>query len=460
MRLGRLTLITSTALSLACSTKSSSTPNADAGAAGDDQGALDASVDVAPVPIPAAACDGGMCIQHVVVIVQENHTFDDHFGAYCTAAPGSNPTCTDGPACCEAMPATDPSGTTPTVLTDAAHAAFDPNHTRACELAEIDDGKMDRFANAPGSNCGDPRNVAIADPSIVKPYWQLAAESALADRYFQPIAGESSANDMYLARAQFVFDDNDVSPQGAVGTKCDVESNPGQYTDPTIGDLLTTAGVSWAWFSEGYDAMVAANGACPPKPADCPFVLDFYPCAFEPADIPIEYYRSTSDNPSTMKDLSKLQSALASGSGLPVVSFVKAIGYKQEHPGTALTLSAGVDWAMGLVNAIESSAYGPSTLVLLTYDEGGGYFDHVAPPAASSVDGKPYGTRIPLMAIGPFARKNHVSHVPMEHSSIVKFLEWYFLGQKTGQLGGRDAVVNDLGSLIDPGASGVAVPEN
>ena len=82
-----------------------------------------------------------MCIQHLIVIVQENHTFDDHFGAYCTAATGSNPTCTDGPACCEAMPATDPSGTKPTVLTDSVHAASSPNHAQSCELSELDNGR-------------------------------------------------------------------------------------------------------------------------------------------------------------------------------------------------------------------------------------------------------------------------------------------------------------------------------
>src|SRR5579875_1668913 len=57
-------------------------------------------------------------IKHVVIVIQENHTFDDHFGGYCTAPAGSNPSCTDGPGCCEAMPQTDPAGNRPIVLTD------------------------------------------------------------------------------------------------------------------------------------------------------------------------------------------------------------------------------------------------------------------------------------------------------------------------------------------------------
>ncbi|HEY6462148.1 MAG TPA: alkaline phosphatase family protein, partial [Polyangiaceae bacterium] len=332
---------------------------------GDDSGESPGATDSAPgpIPIPAASCDGGMCIQHLVVIVQENHTFDDHFGAYCTAATGSNPSCTTGPSCCEAMPATDPSGHAPAVLTDSVHAAFSPNHAQSCELAEIDDGKMDMFATAPGAGCGDPGNVAVADPTLIKPLWDLAAESALADRYFQPIVGESSSNDMYLARASYVFTDNDDAPKGAVGMTCDAESTPMQYTDKTVGDLLTAASVPWAWFADGYAAMVAAGGACPPKPADCAFPFDFYPGAFDPSDVPFEYYPSTVDNPSTMKDLAVLEGALTNGSGLPAVSFVKAIGYKSEHPGAGITLSAGVDWAVGLIGRIEASSYGASTLV-------------------------------------------------------------------------------------------------
>lgn len=402
-------------------------------------------------PCPASS------IKHLVVFIQENHTFDDHFGAWCKAPAGSNPTCNDGPQCCEAMPATDPAGTKPTVLDDTMMAAYDPNHASACESLEMNGGAMDRYASA-GSGCGDPRNIATADPAIIKPYWDLASGGAVADRYFQPIVGQSSANDMYFARASYVFDDNSAAPKGAVGMTCDVESTPEQFQGQTIGDLLTASHVPWTFFADGYAAMKAANGQCPPKPSDCAFPLPFYPCAFDPSDVPFEYYASTRDAPATLQDVSALEKALDAG-GLPAVSFVKAIGYKSEHPGHTITLSAGVAFVTSLVQHIEESRYRGDTLVLLTYDEGGGYFDHVKPPPASAVDGKPYGTRVPLVAIGPFARKGFVSHVEMEHSSIVKFIEWNFLGGKTGQLGQRDAAVANLGSLIDPSAAGARVPE-
>jgi phospholipase C len=396
-------------------------------------------------------------IKHVVVVLQENHTFDDHFGRWCTAAPGSSPTCTKGPSCCEAMPATDPRGTRPTVLTDPVHAAYDPPHDSACEAAEMNGGNMDAYATAPG--CGDPRNVAVADPSIIKPLWDIAAAGALADRYFQPVVGQSYANDMYFARARFMFADDTVAPAGAVGVSCGIEGKPETLMGTTLGDLLTAAHVPWAFFADGYDAMKAANGGCPPKPADCPARFAFDPCAFEASDVPFEYFASTRDDPSTMKDLAAFESALDQGR-LPAVSFVKAIEYRTEHPGLGVTLSAGVAFVTALVQHVATSRYRGDTLVLVTYDEGGGYYDHVAPPKTSAVDGMPYGTRVPLVATGPFAKAGTVSHVMMEHSSIVKLVEWNFLGGKTGQLAGRDAdgAVANLGSLLDPAATNVAVP--
>src|SRR5438876_9578017 len=141
-------------------------------------------------PAPHDAC-AGRCsaIEHLVLVVQENHSFDVYFGGWCSAAPGSNPACTTGPSCCEAMPAREPAtGAAPVTLDDAANAAYSPDHTQACELAEMDSGKMDKYATA---GCGDRRNFALVAPAIVQPYRDLAARYALADRWFQPIAGET-----------------------------------------------------------------------------------------------------------------------------------------------------------------------------------------------------------------------------------------------------------------------------
>src|SRR5262249_777053 len=159
---------------------------------------------------------------------------------------------------------------------------------------------------------------------------------------------------------------------------------------------------------------------------------------FTPGDDPFEYYDSTRDKSPFIADLAQLATDLAGGT-LPAVSFIKPIGYKSDHPGASSKTSTAIAAMTSLVSQVLASPYAPSTLVLVTYDEGGGYFDHMKPPDAGA-DGQPYGTRVPMMAFGPFAKANSVSHAVMEHSSIVKFIEWNWLST-TGQLAGRDANV-------------------
>jgi phospholipase C len=417
--------------------------------------------DASTVDAASIAC-AGPCpvskIKHLVVIVQENHTFDDHFGRYCTASTGSNPACTTGPDCCERAPDRDPSGATPVKLDDLQHASYDPNHTSVCELSEMNGGKMDRYAT--GASCSSPSNVVLADPAVIKPLWDLAKTGALADRWFQPLAGQSSANDMYFARAQFVFNDNAFSPKGAVGDTCTLGSDHQLATGKTLADLLDGAGVPWAWYGEGYDAMAAAEkkGSCPAPASGCPLTLGVYPCTYDPSDNPFQYYASSQDKPASSRDFTRFGKDLADGE-LPAVSFVKGYGFRTEHPGYLSKLSDGMKFITQVVSAIDKSAYARDTLILVTYDEGGGYFDHMTPPADNVADHQPYGTRVPTLALGPFAKKNYVSHVVMEHSSVVRFVEWNWLNEQTGQLGGRDQNVANLGSLLDATATGVAVPE-
>jgi phospholipase C len=426
-----------------------------------DGGSPDASQDaVADAGSDAPAIvhgDGGAAsaIQHVVLIVQENHTFDNYFGRYCTAATGSAPTCTTGPACCEAAPATEPGGASPQTLDDSTNGSSNPNHNAACETPEIDQGKMDKYVTGVPI-CSNAANFAYADSASAATYWTLAGQGALADRYFQPVIGASSSNDMVFARAGFVFQDNTYEP-AAKGQGCQGGTSK-SYTDRTIADLLLEAGATFGVYAQGYAASVAADPACPAATTGCPIGITTYPCTYDPGDIPFEYYPTLRDDPAHMKDFTQLATDLAAGT-LPSFSFVKAIGFLTEHPGAGDTVSGGEAFVQSVVTAVGASSAAASTLILVTWDESGGYFDHVAPPATSTVDNQPYGPRLPLLALGPFAKKNGISHVTMEHSSIVKFLEWNWLGQQTGQLGTRDAVVNNLGSLLDPTTTGVAVPE-
>lgn len=419
-------------------------------------------------------------IQHVVLIVQENHTFDSYFGKWCTAPAGSNPSCTSGRSCCEAAPDKEPRGASPLALTDASNFATDRDHMQACEVQQIDNGKMDNFVTGAtgsdmclgsGPSCASPNNFALADASTVSWYWSLADFNAIADRWFQPVAGGSSANDMYFAIAHWQFTDNTRLPQ-AIGTPkgclqgfC-VSGTPVSYTGrKTIGDLLVEAGKSFAVYADDYAHAKAAAPSCEGVPPDCNYSSVIHPlaaqaCKYDASDNPFAYYAQFADGP-RIKDYSDLKKDL-DNQALPSFAYVKARGSRNEHPNVS-NITDGIAFVSATVDAVQTSSYASSTLILLTWDEGGGFFDHVAPPPAIDTDDQskpvPYGTRVPMLAIGPFARKGAVSHVPMEHSSVVRFLEYVFIGP-VGQLQNNDAKVANIGSLLDPQKTGVKIPEN
>ncbi|MFO0746176.1 MAG: alkaline phosphatase family protein [Myxococcota bacterium] len=399
-------------------------------------------------------------IEHLVLIVMENHTFDSYFARWCTAATGSAPDCTEGHGCCEAGP--DTVGISPMILDDSTNGQEDRNHDYDCELDEINGGAMDRFVfGLPG--CAKPANFAYAElGGPAAPYHDLAVAGALADHWFQPVVGQTSSNDMFFARAGYVFKDNDAGPS-SIGKTCSIiTAPPATFFDTNIGDLLDAARVTWTVYAEGYDAMVHAvdRGNCPRAPTDCPIHLSVYPCIYDPTDIPFNYYPSVADDPDHMKDLQTFHEQLALGQ-LPAWSYLKPIGYKTNHPGYLNTISAGANWMQAIVEEILASPiYADNTLVLITMDEGGGFYDHVPPPPANRYDRQPYGTRVPTIAVGPFVKPGTISHVVLEHSSIVKFIEWNFLGGTTGQLGTRDANVHNIGSLLDATKTGTPVPSD
>jgi phospholipase C len=305
---------------------------------------------------------------------------------------------------------------------------------------------MDRFVKgATQPKCSDARNFAYADEKTVGGYWDLARKYAMGDRVFQSIAGASSANNMYYVRGKFVFLDNAFESTGVGG---DCAGGPfRQYYDTTIGDLLNACGVSWTFYAEGYRQAAEAHPKCVGK----------WPQAYDPGDIPIAYYPSLADKPEHMQDYEELKRALKENK-LPAVTFVKSVGFRSEHPKDN-TISAGVAFSKDLFQAVTDSAYAKNTLVIVTPDEGGGYFDHIPPPGKSSVDGKEYGVRIFLLALGEFAKTNYISHVPMEHTSLIRFIEWNWLGGEPGQLGTRDAAVHNIGSLLNAAKTGTAIPE-
>ncbi len=238
-------------------------------------------------------------------------------------------------------------------------------------------------------------------------------------------------------------------------------------TTPTIGDRLTSAGVDWAWYSGGWsnaDGDVGAPGwtngsgpACSDPYAvatatypNCPDRdFQFHHQAF---NYYAEYAPGTAARTAHLQDeaeYSRLVAASSKTCRLKPVSFVKPIGEENEHPGYA-SESQGSDHLVALLKAIEGSACAKGTMVIVTYDEFGGQWDHVSPPGQGGAPG-PHdrwgpGTRVPALVVSPFLNGTFVvDHTEHDTTSILSTLEHRY---KLAPLGTRDAAVPDLSSVF------------
>jgi hypothetical protein len=358
-------------------------------------------------------------ITNVVIVLQRGRSFDSYFGQYCGGVPGSAPSCTAGPACCEGMPAAIPGAPACAQFDPAVIDVHVPNESVACMKAKMNGGAMDAYATAPG--CGSPLDFACAGPTegagAIGAYHTLAAEGALADRFFQSMLGIAELNLIYLNKAASGF---------SIATE----------RGPQLTQRLAEARVRWAIYVED---PFATQGQSPPQ---------FY-------DPRWTHFRWVNE---IHRDILLEQ--------LPAVSIVIPPPALSEQPGAA-PAAAGIELVTRIADELRASPrYGNRALALVTHLTSGGYYDHVAPPPAPGLDvdeqnGQPvpYGPRVPLLAVGPFARRNHISHAQLELSSLTVFLEWNWGGGMTGQLGRRDTIASNIGSLLDPAKTGVLVPE-
>jgi acid phosphatase len=209
---------------------------------------------------------------------------------------------------------------------------------------------------------------------------------------------------------------------------------------PNIGDRMTDAGVSWAWYSGGWDDAVAGN----PGPL------------FQFHHQPFNYfadYGPGQPGRSHLQDETDFFTAAATGS-LPTVSFVKPYGAENEHPGYA-SASSGSRHLVHLVRAVMSSPQARSTLVLVTYDEFGGQWDHVPPPGKGSPtpgahDAFGPGTRIPALLVSKSFRESGVDHRSYDTTSILATIERSF---GLDPVGIRDQAVNALWHAVAVGGA-------
>ncbi|HVZ39414.1 MAG TPA: alkaline phosphatase family protein [Candidatus Kapabacteria bacterium] len=386
-------------------------------------------------------------INHVVVIYLENHSFDNLYGEFAGAEGLSNATAAN-------TTQIDANGAPYLYLPQSDTVNFPANlpnkpfnidqyvpagqktrdlvHRFYQEQMQIDGGRMDKFAQL-----SDAKGLSMGYYHTAQ--FPLATEAqryTLCDHFFHGAFGGSFLNHIWLiAAAPPVFPnapssvvakldssgklvtDGFVTPDGyAVNTSFTVNaphpSNvaaanlvPNQ-TIPTIGDRLTAAGVSWAWYSGGWTAALAGN----PDPT---FQFHHQPFAYF-----ANYADGTQAKADHLKDESEFITAAKNGT-LPAVCWVKPIGIENEHPGYADVVT-GEGHVDSLINVIRSGPNWKDCAIIITYDENGGFWDHVAPPV---VDKWGPGSRVPTIIISPFAKVGYVDKTTYETTSILAFIE-------------------------------------
>jgi phospholipase C len=441
--------------------------------------ALSALVALDATCAQSQAAEGIDKIDHVLVIYMENRSFDNLYGLF----PGANGLAQAGDTATQVDKDGKPYQALPAVIDttkkppaaderfpmDMPNKPFDIGkyvsldektgdmvHRFYQEQQQIDGGKMDKFAAF--SDAGG-LVMGYYDASKTE-LWSYAQKYTLADNFFHAAFGGSFLNHIYMvcvcapkypnAPADLVAQldtngmmskDGAVTPDGyAVNTiQTSYQPHSAKITDPakllppqegiTIGDRLSEKGVSWAWYSGGWDDAIAG------KP-DALFQFHHQPFAYFK-----QFGDGTEARKEHLKDEKEMLSGIAAGN-LPAVAFWKPIGAENEHPGYA-NVSSGDDKVASVLKSIEQSPLWASTAVIITYDENGGSWDHVAPP---KIDAWGPGSRVPALIISPFAKKGFVDHTQYDTSSILKFIEHRFGLQAVGT---RDAAANDLTNAFE-----------
>jgi len=384
-------------------------------------------------------------VNHVVVIYLENRAFDNTYGEFAGATGLAD--------AASALPQLDSAGnvydTLPQVAgqpypTNLPNAPFDiaqyvpPTvatrdlvHRYYQEQVQIDGGKMDKFVDV-----SDAQGLSMGHyHTSVLPMAAEASNYVLCDHFFHSAFGGSFLNHQFLiaaaaptypgapASAVAVLDgsgnvvtDGYVTPDGfAVNTSYTV-NNPHpsnvttglvpNQTNPTIGDRLSAGGQTWAWYSGGWNDAIAGHPAA----------------TFQFHHQPFAYYTNYADGTQAkadhLKDEADFMAAAAAGT-LPAVSFVKPLGLNNEHAGYA-DIITGENHTIDLINAVRNGPNWKDAVIIVTYDENGGFWDHVAPP---TIDKWGPGSRVPTIIISPFAKRGFVDKTSYETVSILSFIE-------------------------------------
>ena len=360
-------------------------------------------------------------LKHIIFFLQENRSFDSYFGLlgqYKASKGLANDI--DGLNLNVTLPNTQGKPVHPfhyqTVCTENLSPAWNEAHV------DVDGGLMDGFMRTSTSVPSqiDPtgtRAMGYYDQTDLPYYYEAAARFATSDRFFSPDLANTIPNRLYLFTGT------------SFGNAFPPTPPPGGFTQPTIFDRLQQAGISWRYY---YQQSVTTA-----------FIQQFSGYKAEAANVvPIANWYNDVMNEST----------------LPSVIFIERVNATDEHPDA--NVQTGAAFASKVINALINSPSWADSALILTYDEGGGLYDHVVPARAVPPDSIPpnlsatdkqgafnqTGFRLPLIVFSPWARPSFVSHTTRDYMSILRLIEDRFNLQP---LTLRDANADNMMEFFD-----------
>jgi len=351
-------------------------------------------------------------IQHFIVLMQENHTFDNYFGTY----PGA-----DGIPAGTCMPV-DPFDANNTECVEPYHIGDRPiddlDHSLSTYELQYNGGKMDGFVYALNQrNQNGPLAMGYYDGSDLPYYWNLADEYVLFDRFFSSDHGGSFANHMYWVSA----------------TPGESRSSNISYDEmPTIFDRLEEKGISWKFYVQNYDPGITYRTLSQVSGNRASQVIW----------VPLLNIDRFLDDPklaSHIVDLSEYFVDLENGT-LPAVAYIAPSGASEHPPGS---IRSGQKFVKSLIQGLMRSDSWEESAFLLLYDDWGGWYDHVVPP---QVDENGYGMRVPGILVSPYSRRGHIDSTELDFTSVPKFIEENW---DLKPLAERDANANSFVSAFD-----------
>jgi phospholipase C len=450
-------------------------------------------------------------IRHLVVIFQENVSFDHYFATYPHAANTDGSKFVPRPGTPSVNGLNDallapnnPNSTQPFRLTHEQAETCDQNHGYTDEQKAYNHGLMDQFVETVGRGAGTCVDyghgkglvMGYYDGNTVTALWTYAQHFAMSDNSYSAGFGPSTPGALNLVSGQthgfaaargVTANQTVIGDPQPTGDRCNSRRASTTSIDPNnknIGNLLNAKGVTWGWFQGGFADCTASHTNVGRQTSK----------DYTPHHEPFQYYASTAnpqhlpptsvamigrtDQANHQYDLTDFWTAV-NAHNLPAVSFLKAPAYQDGHAGNSDPLDEQ-QFLVKTINQLQKSEYWPTTAVIIAYDDSDGWYDHQMGPivnqsndsqhdalrgsdcgtnadqmAGGYQDRCGYGPRQPLLVVSPYAKVNYVDHTVTDQTSVLRFIEdnWQLGRIGNGSLDAQAGSLLNLFNFSSPNGS-------